>query len=119
MPVRCAVYARYSSDQQRPESITDQVRHCRQEAARHPDWAVLEDHLYADEAVSGASVDGRAALARLVKAALRVPRPFDLILVDDTSRLARDVVDAVRQFRELRFHGVDLYFVNQGLHSGR
>ena len=119
MPVRCAVYARYSSDQQRPESITDQVRHCRQEAARHPDWVVLEDHLYADEAVSGASVDGRAALARLIKAALRAPRPFDLILVDDTSRLARDVVDAVRQFRELRFHGVDLYFVNQGLHSGR
>lgn len=119
MPVRCAIYTRYSSDQQRPESITDQVRHCRQEAARHPDWILLEDHLYADEAVSGASVDGRAALARLVQAALRVPRPFDLILVDDTSRLARDVVDAVRQFRELRFHGVDLYFVNQGLHSGR
>src|SRR5262249_17820678 len=46
-------------------------------------------------------------------------RPFDLILVDDTSRLSRDVVDTVQQFRELRFHGVDLFFVNQGLHSGR
>ncbi len=119
MPTRCALYARYSSDQQRPESIADQIRHCRQEAARQPDWVILEEHLYVDEAVSGTSVEGRAGLTRLVQAALQKPRAFDLILIDDTSRLARDVVDAVRQFRELRFHGVDLYFVNQGLHSGR
>ncbi len=119
MPTRCAIYARYSSDQQRPESIADQLRHCRQEAARHPDWLILDEHVYADESVSGTSVEGRSGLTRLIQAALQTPRPFDLILVDDTSRLARDVVDAVRQFRELRFHGVDLYFVNQGLHSAR
>jgi DNA invertase Pin-like site-specific DNA recombinase len=119
MPTRCAVYARYSSDQQRPESIADQIRHSRQEAARHTDWTVLDDQIYADQAVSGASVEGRSGLQRLVQAALLKPRPFDLILVDDTSRLSRDVVDTVQHFRELRFHGVDLFFVNQGLHSGR
>ncbi len=119
MPIRCAIYARYSSDQQRPESIADQVRHCRQEAARHPDWVIIDEQIYTDEAVSGTSVEGRAGLVQLVQVALRRPRPFDLIMADDTSRLARDVVDAVRQFRELRFHGVDLYFVNQGFHSGR
>lgn len=117
--MRCAIYARYSSDQQRPESIADQIRHCRQEAARHPDWAVADDQIYADEAVSGASVEGRRGLQRMVQAALKKPRPFDLILVDDTSRLSRDVVDTVQHFRELRFNGVDLFFVNQGLHSGR
>src|SRR5438094_240849 len=119
MPTRCAVYARYSSDQQRPESITDQIRHCRQEASRHPDWVVLDDHIYTDEAVTGASVEGRHGLQQLVQLALSKPRRFDLILVDDTSRLSRDVVDTVQHFRELRFHGVDLFFVNQGLHSGR
>jgi site-specific DNA recombinase len=119
MPIRCALYARYSSDQQRPESIADQIRHCRQEAARHADWVVLDDAIYTDEAVSGTSVEGRHGLQGLVQAALRKPRSFDLILVDDTSRLSRDVVDTVQQFRELRFHGVDLFFVNQGLHSGR
>lgn len=119
MPIRCAIYARYSSDQQRPESLSDQIRHCRQEAARHSDWVVLDSHIYSDEAVSGASVEGREGLLRLVTAALTTPRPFDLIVVDDTSRLARDVVDAVRQFRELRARDVDLYFVNQGLHSNR
>lgn len=103
--IRCAVYARYSSDLQRPESIADQIRHCRQEAARHPDWAVLDDQLYADEAVSGVSVEGRIALKRLVEAARQKPRPFDLVLVDDTSRLARDVVDAVRLLRDCDFTG--------------
>src|SRR5574341_1736769 len=116
---RCAIYARYSSDLQRPESISDQTRHCRQEADRHADWTILEEHIYTDESVSGVSVEGRAGLRHLVDAAQRKPRPFDLVLVDDTSRLARDVVDAVRLLRELRFHGVDLYFVNQGLHSAR
>ncbi|MFQ5947219.1 MAG: recombinase family protein, partial [Anaerolineae bacterium] len=97
----------------------DQIRHCQQEATRHPDWVILEEYICVDEAVSGASVEGRSGLMRLVEAARRKPRPFDLILVDDTSRLARDVVDAVSLFRELRFHGVDFYFVNQGLHTGR
>jgi DNA invertase Pin-like site-specific DNA recombinase len=119
MPIRCAIYARYSSDQQRPESLADQIRHCRQEATRHPEWVILDRHIYTDQALSGASVEGREGLQRLVQAALRRPQPFDLILVDDTSRLARDVVDSVRHFRELRAHGVDLYFVNQGLHSAR
>jgi DNA invertase Pin-like site-specific DNA recombinase len=119
MAMRCAIYARYSSDQQRPESLADQIRHCRQEATRHPEWVVLDRHIYTDQALSGASVEGREGLQRLVQAALRRPQLFDLILVDDTSRLARDVVDSVRHFRELRAHGVDLYFVNQGLHSAR
>ncbi len=119
MPTRCAIYARYSSDQQRPESIADQIRHCRQEATRHDDWTVQDEQVYSDQAVSGASVEGRRGLQRLVQAALQKPRPFDLVIVDDTSRLSRDVVDTVQHFRELRFHGVDLFFVNQGLHSGR
>ena len=92
MATRCAVYARYSSDQQRPESITDQIRHCRQEAARHPDWVVLDDHVYADEAITGASVEGRGGLQRLIQAALQKQRPFDLILVDDTSPMRPRVV---------------------------
>ena len=32
MTLRCALYARYSSDQQRPASIEDQFRVCRERA---------------------------------------------------------------------------------------
>jgi hypothetical protein len=89
MPVRCAIYARYSSDQQRPESIEDQIRHCRQEAARHPDWVILGEHVYSDQAITGASVEGRAGLAQLTAAARVTPRPFDKVLFDDVATCPR------------------------------
>ena len=50
--VRCAVYARYSSDQQREASIEDQVRACRVRADREG-WQVVVVHT--DYAVSGAT----------------------------------------------------------------
>jgi site-specific DNA recombinase len=117
MAARCAIYARYSSDQQRRESIEDQIRHCRQAAANRPDWIVLDDQIYADEAVSGASVEGRTALGRLIQAARSPNRPFDLVIADDTSRLARDTVDALMLLRQLRSFGVKYFFVNQNVDS--
>ena len=42
---RVAIYARYSSDLQRPASIDDQVRRCRGEVERR-DWC--EEELYTD-----------------------------------------------------------------------
>ncbi len=112
--MRCAIYARYSSDMQRQESIEDQIRNCRR-FAESRGWTVLEDHIYTDEAVSGASVEGRTQLQRMIDTALTEPKPFDYILVDDTSRLSRDVVDQVSNYRLLRFHGVNIYYVSQGI----
>jgi DNA invertase Pin-like site-specific DNA recombinase len=47
---RVALYARYSSDKQRDASIEDQLRLCRDHAARH-NWTIVES--YTDRAVSG------------------------------------------------------------------
>src|SRR5713101_3431442 len=47
--------------------------------------------------------------------AKRRPRPFDRILIDDTSRLARNVADALNMVATLRFHGVGVTFVSQGI----
>ena len=78
---RCAVYARYSSEKQNPLTVDQQIRKCREHAQRNG-WLILEDHLYADEAVSGASTD-RAALQRLLSAVAGPSIPFDCILIDD------------------------------------
>lgn len=94
MSLRCSIYARYSSDQQKPTSIDDQIRECR-EAALTLGWLVLPDQLYADQAISGAAAD-RPGLKRLLQAARLVPRAFDVLLLDDTSRLARNVGDSTR-----------------------
>jgi site-specific DNA recombinase len=63
--LRCAVYARFSSEKQSPLSIEDQVRKCREYAEQHG-WFVLDSHIYSDEAISGATDDrfGRFPHAR-------------------------------------------------------
>jgi hypothetical protein len=77
--LRCAIYTRFSSDRQSPTSITDQIRKCREHAQRNG-WLVLEEHLYSDEAISGASTD-RAGLQRLLSAVAGPSIPFDCILI--------------------------------------
>ena len=81
-----AIYARYSSENQRPESIDDQISACRK-LAKLRSLTISDDHIYADQAQSGARSD-RPALAALMAAARA--GEFDVVLVDDLSRLARD-----------------------------
>jgi DNA invertase Pin-like site-specific DNA recombinase len=84
----CAVYARVSSDRQNPLSPSDQVRKCR-EFAESAGLVVLDGHIYMDEGISGVGSD-RPAFQRLLNTALSPGRPFDTILVDDTSRFSRN-----------------------------
>lgn len=111
--IRCAVYARYSTDKQNPLSIADQVRKCR-EFAQRKGWELLDTYVYSDEAVPG-DTNNRSGLQRLLNAATASVHPFDAILVDDTSRLSRKLADSLRIFDQLRFAGVRLIFVSQGI----
>jgi site-specific DNA recombinase len=115
MMLRCACYTRFSTEKQTPISTEDHIRKCR-EFAEAKGWTLLEHHLYADEAVSGAGAD-RDGLKRLLAAAKSLPRPFDAILVDDTSRLSRNVGDAARIREQLGFVGVRIIAVSQGIDS--
>jgi site-specific DNA recombinase len=101
---RCAIYARYSSSKQNCLSIEQQIRKCRELAARQG-LMVLDGYIYADEAVSGAT-DDRKGLRRLLAAVKETPRPFDVVLVDDTSRLSRRLADSLRIHEQLQFAGV-------------
>ena len=116
MTRRCAIYARYSSDLQRDSSIDDQIRRCRQFASPRQ-WPIVGEFVIADREVSAASVVGRDGLHKLVNAAKSKNRPFDCLLIDDTSRLARDLSDALRTMKILEFHGVSIVSVSQGIDS--
>jgi site-specific DNA recombinase len=111
--LRCAVYARFSSEKQSPLSIDDQVRKCR-EYAEPRGWSLLDSHIYSDEAISGAT-DDRLGLRRMLAAATGEVKPFDVVLVDDTSRISRTLKDSFTIHDELRFAGVRLIFVSQGI----
>jgi site-specific DNA recombinase len=112
--MRCAIYTRYSSDLQRESSAEDQIRKCRS-FAESKGWTVLDAFIRGDQEISGAALAGRSELLSLIAHSKTRSRPFDRILIDDTSRLARNVADALKLVDTLRFHGVGVTFVSQGI----
>jgi site-specific DNA recombinase len=114
--IRCAIYSRYSSDNQRKASIEDQIRECREAAARKG-WVVLDDFIFSDDEKSGTTLFGRIGLQRLMDLAKVKPKSFEYILVADTSRFGRNKADSFKNVDILNFHEVYLYFVENELDS--
>ena len=54
--MHAAIYARYSSESQRKESIEDQILSCRR-FAKSKGYTVVDEHIYADHALSGSRRD--------------------------------------------------------------
>ncbi len=113
--LRCAAYVRYSTDKQNPVSVSDQVRICRKYAERQQ-WEIPDRAIYSDAAVSGTSAE-RPALKRLLAAVKSSPRPFDVLLVDDTSRLSRNQADVLRIHEQLAFACIRFVAISQGIDS--
>jgi site-specific DNA recombinase len=116
-PERCTLYGRYSSSHQRRASIPDQFRNGR-EGAAEKGWVVVEECIRSDEEKSGTSLFGRQGLQDLLVFAKQKPRPFDVIVIDDTSRFGRNVGDVFKLLDIFEHHGVRLYFVSDDLESG-
>jgi DNA invertase Pin-like site-specific DNA recombinase len=84
--------------------------------AQKQGWQFLENHVYADEALSGAGAD-RPEFVRMLEAASRMPRPFDVLLLDDTSRISRNQGETARTYERLNFLGIRIVAVSQGIDS--
>src|SRR5262249_33262700 len=52
---------------------------------------------------------------QLLSVARRQPRPFDAILVDDTSRLSRRLADSLTIVDQLQFVGIRVIYCSQGI----
>ena len=85
--MKVAIYARYSSDNQREASIADQLRVCRELAARQG-WTVVEE--FTDHAISGATLL-RSGFQALMRDALN--QRFDVVLAEALDRFSRDQED--------------------------
>jgi site-specific DNA recombinase len=109
--VKVALYARFSSDLQRATSIEDQFRNCRKRAEVEG-WAVVAS--YADAAMSGTDAN-RPQYRAMLEAAAR--REFDVLIVDDLSRLTRDAVECERAIRRLEFIGLRIIATSDGYDS--
>src|SRR5262249_17297761 len=109
-----AIYARYSTDRQDARSIEDQIRRCRDFAAARGFEVVAE---YADAAQSGAHLQ-RAEMQKLLSQAGSRQSPFSAVLVDDLSRLSRDLGNTWRiVFEDLAAADVRVIDVTTGMAS--
>ncbi|HRJ13158.1 MAG TPA: recombinase family protein, partial [Alphaproteobacteria bacterium] len=109
--MRVAIYARYSSDNQRDASIEDQIRICR-EHARHQGWQVVET--FADHAISGASFL-RPEYQRMLELARK--GVFEIVLAEAMDRLSRDQEHIAALYKQLNFAGVRLITLSEGVIS--
>ena len=95
--LRVAVYARYSCDKQDDTSLEDQIRRCRELASMR--GLILDENLtYTDAAMSGVS-DQRDGYRRMMTDWSR--GSFDVLMVDEFSRLSRDAEEQARLMKRL------------------
>jgi site-specific DNA recombinase len=114
--MKVAIYARYSSENQRDASIADQFRVCR-EFAQRQGWDIERE--YSDHAISGATLM-RPGFQAFMAAALR--KEFDIVLAEALDRFSRDQEDTAGLFKRLTFAGVNIVTLAEGdithLHIG-
>ncbi len=98
--IKAVIYARYSSDHQREESIEGQLRVCEDYAHRN-NMTIL--HTYADRAMTGRS-DQRPEFQMMVRDAATMT--FDVVLVYKLNRFARNRYDSAKYKHKLKKYGV-------------
>ena len=86
--MKAVIYARYSSDNQREESIDGQLREC-MEFAKYNEMTVV--NTYIDRALS-AKTDNRPEFQRMIKDSYKCN--FDVVIVWKLDRFARNRYDS-------------------------
>lgn len=101
--MKAVIYARYSSDNQREESIEGQLRECMAFAERKG-YTVIKS--YADRAISGKRADNRPEFQQMISDSSS--GEFDVIIVWKIDRFSRDKYDSVIYKSKLNKNGVSV-----------
>lgn len=106
------IYARYSSDNQREESIEGQLRECLEYAEKNG-ITILGN--YIDRALS-AKTDNRPEFQRMIKDSNR--KMFDIVLVWKLDRFSRDRYDSARYKAQLKKNNVKVISATEKIEEG-
>ncbi len=107
--MKAAIYARYSSDNQREESIDAQIRAIKEYAERS---SIAIVKVYTDEARSATTADRPGFLQMVKDSSLGL---FDSVIVHKLDRFSRDRYDSAFYKRQLKRNGVKLISVLEQL----
>lgn len=109
---RVAAYARVSTD--RDEQFTSyeaQVDYYTKYIKGRDDWEFVK--VYTDEGITGTNTKHRTGFKTMVADALA--GGIDLIVTKSVSRFARNTVDSLTTIRELKEHGVEVFFEKENI----
>lgn len=110
--MRVVGYARYSSDNQREESIDAQIRAIREFCLKN-NYTLL--NVYIDEATSGTSIKDRDKFMELIKDSK--DKKFEIVVVHKFDRFARNRYDHAIYEKKLNDNGVKLLSVLEQLND--
>lgn len=107
--IKAVIYARYSSHNQREESIEGQIREC-QEFADKNEMTVIDE--YIDRALSG-KTDNRPSFQKLIKDSEK--KQFEAVIMYTLDRFARNRYDSAIYKAKLKKNGVKIFYAKQPL----
>ena len=110
--MRAMIYARFSSDEQRPQSIDDRIVTGRRVCGAN-NWTVVK--VYADAALTGATANRPGYQELLTDIDRGI---FDVVVVEALDRLSRNLADVAGFYNRLAFRGAKLYATDHGEITG-
>lgn len=113
--LRVAAYARVSSaSDDQLNSFAAQNRYYTALISGKENWTMVD--IYADEGITGTSVEKREDFQRLLADCRR--GLIDRVLVKSISRFARNTKECLEALRELKLLGVSVYFEKEYIQNG-
>ncbi len=116
IPQRIGVYVRVSTDDVRQTTSFElQKKYYEDFVVKHPNWTLIK--IYADEGISGTSLNKRDAFKAMVADAKA--GKIDMIITKSVSRFARNVVDFIGIVRNLaeKCPPVGVFFESEAIFS--
>ena len=110
--MNAVIYARYSSHNQREESIEGQLRECHDFAKRNGYTVVGE---YIDRALTGKN-DNRASFQKMIHDSEK--QNWDAVIVYTLDRIARNRYDSAMYKAKLKKNGARLFYAKQNIPEG-
>lgn len=109
---RVVFYGRVSTEHEAQLSaLENQMQWYDDVANRNPNWYVIKK--YIDEGITGTQAKKRPAFLRMIQDAKQ--KKFDLIVMREVCRFARNTVDTLVVTRELKEYGIEVYFVEDNI----
>jgi DNA invertase Pin-like site-specific DNA recombinase len=111
---RVAAYARVSTDnEEQLTSYEAQVDYYTNHIKNNQNWDFVK--VYTDEGISATNTKHREGFKQMIADAL--DGKIDLILTKSVSRFARNTVDSLTTVRNLKEHGVEVYFEKENIYT--